>query len=131
MSRAADLETELRFSYGHSKPLIPAVLDGQLDCYEWGNRDRTDTRLPKTAWCRQESLQTGKWAKLSPKFVRIPALYGMENGHWFKFEQSLEGILVHDEGGQPHVYMVTEEASDWYRYKLGNKRMPRLVDQLF
>ncbi len=132
MKHDPKLEQEIRFYYRDPNPRIPAWVDGKLGIYEWGNRDRSDTRLPKTGWCRDESLfnKESKWMQYAPRKVEIPAIYGWENNHWFKIDQGIVGVLVLDEDGKQHIYMVTEPASIWYKGVLEKERMPRLIGQL-
>ena len=61
---------------------LPVVHDGQLVIYEWGNRGNKESKLPRTGWCRNESLEAGKWRWLSPEPVEIPADFGLEKGVW-------------------------------------------------
>lgn len=123
-------EDEAQFHYRHRNPVLPVLRQGRLDIIEWGNRDRTDIRIPKTGWCRHESLFKGKWDEFAPEPVVIPAIYALDDGGWFKIMQGIEAVLVHDELGSPHVYMVTEPASNWYRAIMLNERMPRLIGQM-
>lgn len=129
-NHAPDVENEAQFHYRHQTPILPVLWQGRIQIIEWGNRDRTDIRIPKTGWCRHESLFKGKWDEFAPLPVIIPAAYALDKGGWFRIEQAMEGILVHDEQGEPHVYMVTEPASHWYKAIMLNERMPRLVGQM-
>src|ERR1700752_1683792 len=54
------------------RPVLPAIVDGDLQLLDWGNRDE-DLKLPKTGWVRVESLDAGKWNYLRPKEIIIPA----------------------------------------------------------
>jgi hypothetical protein len=44
--------------FWQAHPVLPAIIDGKLRLYDWGNRDE-QVRLPKTGWMRQESLAAG------------------------------------------------------------------------
>src|SRR5262245_47430834 len=37
------------------RPVLPALVDGDLRLFDWGNRDES-LKLPKTGWVRIESL---------------------------------------------------------------------------
>jgi hypothetical protein len=63
--------------FWQAHPVLPALIDGEVRLYDWGNRD-DQVRLPKTGWMRQESLEAGKWAYLHPQEVIIPAFMGLE-----------------------------------------------------
>jgi hypothetical protein len=104
--------------------LLPVICDGQLLIRQWGNRSGAG-KLPKTGWCKQESLTAGKWRWLEPQPVEIPADFGLEKGIWFGVTQGMRGILVHD-----HVYMLTEPASHYYEVMTRHDRMPVLIDQV-
>lgn len=130
INHAPDAEDEAQFHYRHRNPVLPVLWQGRLDIIEWGNRDRTDIRVPKTGWCRHESLFNGKWAEFAPLPVIIPAAYALDDGGWFKITQGIEAVIIHDEMGDPHVYMVTEPASNWYKAIMLNLRMPRLIGQM-
>lgn len=129
-NHAPDAVDEMQFHYRHHNPVLPVLSQGRLQIIEWGNRDRTDIRIPKTGWCRHESLFKGKWDEFSPEHVIIPAAYALDDGGWFKIMQGIEAVLINDELGDPHVYMVTEPASNWYKAIMLNARMPRLVGQM-
>ena len=114
---------ELRFLFRDPKPELPVWHGNQLLIYPWGNRDGA-SRLPRTGWCRQESLDEGRWRHLYPTPVEIPATFGLEKGVWFLIEEGLCGVLVHDESGGPHVYMLTQPASHYYEVMTRHNRMP-------
>jgi hypothetical protein len=109
--------------------LLPVLHAGQLRIYEWGNRGNKDSKLPRTGWCRNESLQAGKWRWLQPELVEIPANFGLEKGVWFHITEGLQGVVVNDEQHRPHVYMLTQEASHYYATMTKHDRMPLLVGQ--
>jgi hypothetical protein len=85
--------------------------------------------MPRTGWCRTESLEAGKWRWLAPELVDIPADFGLEKGVWFQINQGLRGVLVRDESERPHVYMLTQQASHYYQTMTRHERMPILIDQ--
>ena len=109
------------------RPVLPALLDNDLQLFDWGNRDEA-LKLPKTGWVRIESLQAGKWNYLRPREVVIPALQGVEKKVWFTIEHGIRGFLVHH-GDQQRVYMLTLPPTPEYRALTGHDRMPALIDQ--
>ena len=130
-NRNDNAEQELWFDYADRSMktvMLPVIHDGQMTIYEWGNRSG-NTKLPRTGWCRRESLEAGKWRWLSPEPVEIPANFGLEKGIWFQVEQGIRGMLVRDEFEEAHVYMLTEPASHYYQIMTRHDRMPVLVDQ--
>jgi hypothetical protein len=111
------------------RPVLPAIVDGGLQLFDWGNRDES-LKLPKTGWVRIESLQAGKWNYLRPREVIIPAFQGVEKKVWFSIEHGIRGYLVH-RGDEHRVYMLTLPPTPEYRTLTGHDRMPALVDQEF
>ena len=120
---------ELRFLYRDPQAELPVWHGNQLAIYSWGNRDDKGSHLPRTGWCRQESLEAGRWQYLHPEPVDIPAVMGLEKGVWFLIPEGIRGILVRDERDLPHVYMLTQPASHYYQIMTRHDRMPVLLGQ--
>ncbi len=127
--RGDEAQPELHFMYTDPVVQLPVMHDGELVIYEWGNRGNKQSKLPRTGWCRTESLEAGKWRWLAPEPVDIPADFGLEKGVWFQINQGLRGVLVRDESERPHVYMLTQQASHYYQTMTRHERMPILIDQ--
>jgi hypothetical protein len=127
--RGDEAQPELHFMYTDPVVQLPVVHDGQLVIYEWGNRGNKESKLPRTGWCRTESLKAGKWRWLSPEPVEISADFGLEKGVWFQINHGMQGVLVRDETERPHVYMLTQQASHYYQTMTRHERMPVLIDQ--
>jgi hypothetical protein len=123
-------EEELHFMFPDPTVYLPVEQDGQLVLMEWGNRGNKESKLPRTGWCRQESLEAGKWRWLHPEPVVIPADYGLEKGVWFLIDEGIRGVVVLDEQERPHVYMLTTAASVYYQNMTRHERMPVLVGQV-
>jgi hypothetical protein len=121
-------QQELHFMFTDPVVELPVMHAGQLTIVEWGNRSRKG-KLPPGGWCRTDSLEAGKWRWLKPELIEIPADFGLEKAVWFHIEQGLRGILVHDEQEQPHVYMLTKDASHYYATMTKHDRMPVLIEQ--
>ncbi len=122
-------QQELHFMYTDPVVQLPVIHHGQIEILEWGNRGNKESKLPRTGWCRNESLEAGKWRWLSPELVEIPADFGLEKGVWFQIVQGIQGVVVEDEREQPHVYMLTKPASHYYETMTKHDRMPMLIDQ--
>lgn len=119
----------LHFMFTDKVVELPVIRDGQLEILEWGNRGNKESRLPRTGWCRNESLEAGKWRWLKPEPVEIPADFGLEKGVWFQILQGIQGVVVEDELEKPHVYMLTEQASHYFATMTKHDRMPLLIEQ--
>lgn len=128
-TRAESSQPELHFMYTDPVVQLPILVGGEVVIYEWGNRGNKESNLPRTGWCRIESLEAGKWRWLTPEPVEIPADFGLEKGVWFQINEGLRGVLVHDEIERPHVYMLTQPASHVYETMTHHERMPLLIDQ--
>lgn len=124
--RQEGADREFRFLFRDPRPLLPAWHGEQLGIFSWGNRNRR-SKLPRTAWVRQEDLEAGHWSQLRPEPVDIPASLGLDRGVWFQIREGVRGILVLDEQGQPHVYMLTEPASHYYQVMTRRDRMPVFI----
>ena len=128
-TREPEATGELRFTFRDPVAELPVWHGNQLEVLAWGNRDDRTSRLPRTGWCRQESLEEGRWSWLQPEMVEIPAALGLEKGVWFLITEGIRGVLVHDEHGRPHVYMLTQPASHYYQIMTRHNRMPVLLGQ--
>jgi len=122
-------QQELHFMFTDKTVELPVIRDGQLEILEWGNRGNKESRLPRTGWCRTESLEAGKWRWLQPEPVEIPADFGLEKGVWFAIVEGIRGVVVADENERPHVYMLTKPASHYFETMTKHDRMPSLIDQ--
>ena len=116
-----------RSRVGDPRPLIPAWHGNQLTIYEWGCRKKS--RLPRGGWIKRESLEAGEWRSLNPEPVEIPATLGLERGIWFQIREGLRAVVVRDEIGVPHVYLLTEPASHYYQVMTRSNRMPVLIGE--
>lgn len=126
---AEGAEKEVRFFLRDRIAVLPVLEGGQLSLVEWGNRDRRSRVLPRTFWCRQESIEKGVWAELRPEQVDIPATALFEKGVWLHVKEGLRGVLVKDEHARPHVFILTEPASHYYEVATRHDRMPVLIGE--
>ncbi|HWQ13960.1 MAG TPA: hypothetical protein VNL77_14265 [Roseiflexaceae bacterium] len=113
--------------FWQARPVLPALLDGELRLLDWGNREE-QLKLPKTGWVRIESLQAGKWNYLRPREVVIPAIQGVEKKVWFGIDHGIRGFLV-TRGDVARLYMLTLPPTPEYQALTGHNRMPALIDQ--
>ena len=129
--RGEEAEKEIVFDFAdrENEPQLPVIHDGRMVIYCWGNRGGRVPKMPSTGWCRRESLEAGKWRWLSPERVVIPATFGLEKGVWFPIREGIEGIVVRDQADAPYVYMLTQEASHYFKTMTKHSRAPVLVDE--
>ncbi|MBN1911011.1 MAG: hypothetical protein JW818_14795 [Pirellulales bacterium] len=128
-TREPEATRELRFTFRDPQAELPVWHGHRLELVAWGNRDDRASRLPRTGWCRQESLEAGRWTWLEPEMVEIPAALGLEKGVWFLITEGIRGVLVRDEHARPRVYMLTQPASRYYQIMTRHDRMPVLLGQ--
>jgi hypothetical protein len=110
------------------RPILPVVLNGEVQLLDWGNRDQT-VNLPKTGWVRHESLEAGKWNYLKPEPVVLPVLAGVEKNQWFGITHGIHGLLVHHQNLK-RIYMVTVPPTEAFRARTRHDRMPALIEQI-
>lgn len=122
-------EIVFEFADRDHDPQLLVIHEGRMLVCEWGNRGGLTPKLPKTGWCREESLQAGKWRWLSPEKVVIPAQFGLEKGIWFSTTEGMEGIVVQDQEDVLHAYMLTRDASTYYQNMTKHDRMPVLIGE--
>lgn len=127
ITRTDGAEKEIRFQFRDRKALLPAWYGGNLDIFEWGNRDDKKSKLPHTGWCKRESLEGGRWNWLHPELVDIPAAMICEKGVWLQVTEGIKGVLVQDEKKNPHVYVLTEPASHYFQVATRHDRMPVMI----
>lgn len=121
--------SEIRFRYKDRVPLLPVWTESEFLILPWGNRFDPQSRLPQTGWAKTEAVEAGKWKFLKPEEVQIPALFGLDSGIWYHIQEGMKGILVRDEHGRPHVYMLTQPASHYYQVMTRNQRMPVMIGE--
>ena len=119
---------EVHFMHDDRKRLLPVFHEGQLIVCEWGNCSGA-SKLQRLGWCSQESIEAGKWRWLEPERIEIPADYGYDKGVWYQVTQGIRGVLVRDERGRPHAYILTVPASHYYKIMTRSSRMPILIEQ--
>jgi len=122
VKRADDSDREIRFVYRDRRRLLPVWAGGELHIWPWG--PGAESRLPQNGWCHQESLEAGRWSWMEPQPVEIPTSYALQNGVWYQLIGGVRGILVYDSQGFPHVYVLTQPASHYYKVMTRSERMP-------
>lgn len=124
LARASGVITSV---FWQPRPVLPALVDGELRLFDWGNRD-SSLKLPKTGWVRAESLEAGKWSYLRPREVALPVFQGYEKKVWFGIEHGIRAFLVRRDGRE-RVYMLTLPPTPEYQAITGHDRMPALIGQ--
>lgn len=109
---------------------LPVLHQGEVEVYEWGNRDHRVRRLPTSGLCQVENLEMGLWQSLNPEKIIVLANLALENGVWYTVDHGIQGILVRDNKNRPHVYMLTGESTHYYKIMTGRTRAPKLVKQV-
>jgi hypothetical protein len=123
-------EHELQFHFADAERLLPVRRDGRLEFLRWGNRRGESAQLPCTAWTQTDTVEKGGWGERGAEPVVIPASIGLDKGIWFCISQGIRGLLVHDEGGRPRVYVLCEPASHYYQIMTrGSSWMPVLIGE--
>ena len=123
-------EKELRFYWQAVPALVPIWWNGKPHVVRWGNRDRTERKLPPSGWTWRETIEAGKWTALEPEPVSIPASYGLMNGVWFRVKQGMRGLLVRDRGGCPVVFVECQPSTRYFRVMTQSDWMPSLIDEV-
>lgn len=109
---------------------LPVLHQGEVEVYEWGNRNHRARKLPVSGLCPVETIEQGLWRWLSPEKVTILANLALHNGVWYTVEHGIEGIVVRDEKDRPHVYMLSSNATHYYQIMTGQARGPLLLKQV-
>lgn len=113
---------EIHFWELHRPAVLPVWFDGQLVIASWGNRDG-NSRLPKTQWCRVESLQEGNWSWLHPQEAIIPATYCCDRGIWYLVHEGLKCVIVTMQKRQI-AYPLSQPSTHYYEVMTRSARMP-------
>src|SRR5688572_1764828 len=79
-------EREVRFYWRARPALLPVWWNGRLHVVRWGNRDRSERKLPPTGWTWRATVEAGRWSALEPEPVDVPATYGFAGGVWFRLK---------------------------------------------
>lgn len=120
---------ELRFLWMQKPSILPVWWEGQFRILPWGAGKGTG--LPRTGWVMREEIYAGVFAHVRPEEVLIPAQLGIERGAWFVLSEGIRGVVARSGNGAPHVYMLMEPASNYYRNMTEqSKTMPVLVGQV-
>ena len=119
---------EVRVSFVSKNPLIPVHYRGRNVLLPWGNKN--EASVPKTGYCKMESLESGKWQWLRPEKVIILAKFALINGVWFQVRQGITGVLVKDKAGRKYCYVLTKPSTHYFKVMTGSIRMPDLVNQI-
>lgn len=119
---------EVRVSFMRNGALLPVHYGGENQLIMWGNK--VNAGVPRTGYCRVESLEAGKWQWLSPERAVVLASSALVNGVWFQVRQGIEAVLVRDARGEKHCYILTQPSTHYFKVMTGSLRMPMLVNQI-
>jgi len=123
-------EREVQFLFAEAERLLPVWRNGQLQILRWGNQRGESRHLPCTAWTQLATLESGGWGESVVEPVVIPATMGRDRGVWYRIQQGIRGLVVHDERNCPHVYVLCEPSSHYYQIMTrGSRWMPSLIDE--
>lgn len=100
--------------------------NGHYELVNWGNQN--NPQLPRTGYCKEESILGGKWRYHRPRKVRIIASAGWTRGVWYQIRSGLEGILI-EKNGEKFCFLMTKPATHYFKIMTGAERMPVLIDQ--
>ena len=121
---------ELQF-LAHEEPrLLPVLLDGVLRVLPWGNRRGDSAKLPPTLWTSLATIEAGGWGDARIEKVVIPAALAFDSEIWYAASVGVRGLVVPDEKGERHVYVICEPASYAYGIMTKAKWMPCFVGQV-
>lgn len=119
---------EVRVYFAKPHAVLPIFLNGRNILLPWGNRENPS--LPRTGFCKLESLQAGKWQWLKPEPVNILASSALTNGVWFQVKQGIQGLIIKNPAGHELCYMLTQTSTHYFRTMTGAERMPVLTNQV-
>lgn len=122
-------EREVQFHRQAAPSILPVWYEGGLRIARWGCARHESRRLPPTGWTWRASIEAGKWGQAGAELVEVPANLILERGVWTKVRQGVRGLLVRDEAGRPHVYVVIEPASHYYEIMTKSRWMPVLIGE--
>ncbi|MBD3330053.1 hypothetical protein GF354_00820 [Candidatus Peregrinibacteria bacterium] len=118
---------QVRVSIYAAKPVLPIFYRGKNIFVEWGNK--RDMRLPRTGFCRMDSLKAGKWRWFEPEKVKVVASFAMVNGVWFQVREGISAILVSG-FGKKKCFILTEPSTRYFKIMTGSLRMPVMINQI-
>jgi hypothetical protein len=101
-----------------------------LHVVRWGNKDRSERKLPPTGWTWEETVESGWWSEMSPEPVVVLATFSLSNGVWFKVKQGMRGLLVRDRKAEPVVFLVCRPSTRYFGVMCRAEWMPVLIDEV-
>ncbi len=121
-------ENEVKVSFFSKDPVLPVSYRGRNILVKWGNKG--SARVPRTGYCKTDSLKGGKWQWLKPEPMMILACFALTNGVWFHVRQGIEGVIVKGENSVLYGYMLTKPSTHYFKIMTGAERMPVLAGQI-
>lgn len=123
-------EREVRFYLRAVPALLPVWWGGRLRVVRWGNRDRSERRLPPTAWTWQATVETGAWSEANAEPVDIPGRFLFANGVWTTCKRGVRGLLCRPPGAEPVAYAICQPATRYWEVMTRADWMPVLIDEV-
>jgi hypothetical protein len=120
---------EFRFHFGAADALLPIVHEGgRITLARWGCRREECLVLPATGWTRADKIESGFCREAGAEEVTIPASRGYDGGYWFPLPAPVRAVLVRPAVDQAHVFIICEQASNYYERMTRSEWMPALAN---
>jgi hypothetical protein len=120
---------EVRFLWWQTPTILPVLWEGGFHLVPWGNKTHRGP-LPAGGWIPRERIEDGDLAGMGAEEVVVPANFGHHKGTWFLISEGIRAALWRDRDGRPVVYLLTEEATNYYRNMTEQEpMMPVFVNQ--
>lgn len=147
---------EVKVSFSEKNALLPVHYRGRNLLVRWGSRGEFGDGfrvkaggegekrlfLPRTGFCKIESLEKGLWSWLRPQKCIILASSALVNGVWFQVRRGIEAVVVEggnlnsgfsaggsSSRGDLHCYILTTPSTHYFKVMTGALRMPLLLNQ--
>jgi hypothetical protein len=100
---------------------VPVITGAAVEVAGGANdREQRHARLDQPP--RQQQTLAAQMLAVTIEPVVIPATMGLDKGVWYRIRQGIRGLLAHDEGGRPRVYVICEPSSHYYQIMTRDSR---------
>lgn len=115
------------------KAALPVIRPEGVEWVKWGRRKEEPTSsFVQGGWARYDSIQSGKWDRCQPEFVRLAVIAFMEkdaarNSHWVAVPdgKAVEALITRS-GDDARLYVITEDTPPEFSWV--HDRWPRIVN---